>query len=352
MGQSCCCEHPPVVPCDTDNSSGLAASQLRLLHSTSLDEPDSHAHSIARCLHNLAPSRTPRRPGDLNAIRRRLLALYDTVINSPDFYASRPWTIVHLEPFDREAYIAALESQHPAIPSEFRLFILEWPERAAIRSIWPGLPLLNCKTNNIQRARGTNFIARRPPLLSGLLFKDGYPGVEFVPALLFWTHDRSRTTWLLCDERPDLFLFGRVFTLYYPIEADVIPYHDYGDGDETNYQVLESALAYGDFAVEDWIAYLEKEWRRPSGVHPILAPPFHVVQPHDDVAVDLENEIFVDTAECKGNNAKAGIGSFKINAAPGLRKVHLLLARAAGQEADTAIPPTQDVEAPEEFVHW
>ncbi|CAA7260934.1 unnamed protein product [Cyclocybe aegerita] len=232
---------------------------------------------------------------DLDPIRRRLLDLYDTVINSPHFYESRPWTVAHLEPFDREAYIAALESQYPAIPPEYRLFILEWPERAAIRSIWPGLPLLNCKTNNVQRARGTNFIARQPPQLSALVFKDGYPGVEFVPALLVWRRWDS-TTWLVFDERhPEL--FGRVFVLLYPSDTDIIPYWDYGEEDRVDYGVLEPGGAYGDFLVrEDWLAFLRWKWEDSGGAHRTL-PPFSVAEPYDDVAVELRDDLFMDRSQ-------------------------------------------------------
>ncbi|CAA7260937.1 unnamed protein product [Cyclocybe aegerita] len=305
MGQSRSREHPL---CDADDSGTSISS------SSNIDSPNSlpskppttelpnelwlHSFSFM-ALKTLILSRsictTWRRLvplADLDPTRRRLIDLYDTVINSPYFLSTRPWTVTHLQLFDREAYIAALESQYPFIPPDFRMFILEWPGRAAIRSIWPGLPLLDCKTSNIERMRGVNFISRQPPQLSALIFKDGYPGVEFVPALLIWRR-RASTTWLVFDERPGL--FGRVFVLYNFVDVDVIPYHDYGDGDETDYRTLEPEGDYGDFQVqEDWLAYLGWTWECSGGIHH-PPPRFSVVQPHDDVAVELEdNGVFTD----------------------------------------------------------
>ncbi|KAJ3514042.1 hypothetical protein NLJ89_g2600 [Agrocybe chaxingu] len=232
---------------------------------------------------------------DLDPTRRRLLELYDKVINSPHFYESRPWTVGHLEPFDRDAYIAALESQYAAIPPDFRLFILEWPGRAAICSSWPGLPLLDCRTSNIERLKGINFIARRPPQLSALIFKDGYPGAEFVPALLIWRRAGS-TTWLVFDERnPEL--FGRVFVLLYPSDTDIIPYWDYGDEDRTDYGVLGPKGDYGDFIVkEDWLSFLEWRWEHSSRACP-PSPSSSVVEPHDDIAVELRDDFFMDRSQ-------------------------------------------------------
>ncbi|KAF8816401.1 hypothetical protein BYT27DRAFT_7025857, partial [Phlegmacium glaucopus] len=71
---------------------------------------------------------------DLNPHRRRLLDLFDTIINSSFFLQTRPWTVTgnNLQNFDRQ--------QHNKIPEEFRLWILEWPARVAVRCQWPGLP--------------------------------------------------------------------------------------------------------------------------------------------------------------------------------------------------------------------
>ncbi|PPQ92219.1 hypothetical protein CVT25_008991 [Psilocybe cyanescens] len=59
----------------------------------------------------------------LHPIRRRLLALYHQIINTPHFERSLTWSLENLEPFDRQAYIDSLLSQYPAIPEEFPLLI-------------------------------------------------------------------------------------------------------------------------------------------------------------------------------------------------------------------------------------
>ena len=72
----------------------------------------------------------------LHPTRRRLLALYDALVASPAFLATRPLVTPYLTPFDRDAYVAALP--HTA-PPELTTFILEWPARAAVACLWPGL---------------------------------------------------------------------------------------------------------------------------------------------------------------------------------------------------------------------
>ncbi|KAL6303048.1 hypothetical protein BKA93DRAFT_367377 [Sparassis latifolia] len=74
--------------------------------------------------------------------RRRLLELYKDAIDSPTFLAMRGEIIPHLTDFDREAYVADIESQvGRTLPDDFRTWLLEWPARAVIGLYWPGLPV-------------------------------------------------------------------------------------------------------------------------------------------------------------------------------------------------------------------
>ncbi|KAJ7249424.1 hypothetical protein C8J57DRAFT_961145, partial [Mycena rebaudengoi] len=72
--------------------------------------------------------------------RRELLSLYHSTVHSPAFLESRSWLVANLQPFDRQSYVDALLDQHNYLPDSFRLYILEWPARAAISCLWPGLP--------------------------------------------------------------------------------------------------------------------------------------------------------------------------------------------------------------------
>ncbi|KAF8965401.1 hypothetical protein BDZ97DRAFT_1757242 [Flammula alnicola] len=148
--------------------------------------------------------------------RRRLLELYDTIINSPHFLQSRPWTIDNLTPFDRQAYLDALLAQ-------LLLWILEWPARAVIRCMWPGLPYVDCKTSNIEREQGVNFLARSSPEVSAVVYKKWTPDVEFIPAFLVW-RTFAKSVWLVLhpEGRPNI--FGRVFVLDTMFHPNEIPF--------------------------------------------------------------------------------------------------------------------------------
>ncbi|KAJ7665080.1 hypothetical protein DFH06DRAFT_985784, partial [Mycena polygramma] len=108
---------------------------------------------------------------EINPTRRSLWALYRTIVNDPLFLSTRPWLLANLRPFDRQAYIDALLSQHNYIPEDFRLWILEWPARAVIACAWPGLPQTYCGPqpdedgDDIERMIGCNFLGRIPPLV-------------------------------------------------------------------------------------------------------------------------------------------------------------------------------------------
>ena len=72
----------------------------------------------------------------IHPARRGLLEFYLRVINSPVFLPTRPHILQWLQNFNRQAFINSLPV---STPEDFKIWILEWPARAAIGWIWPGL---------------------------------------------------------------------------------------------------------------------------------------------------------------------------------------------------------------------
>ena len=77
---------------------------------------------------------------DIRPLRQYFLDFYYRTIEFHTFLPTRPWVLENLTPFDRVAYISHLEAHFPCIPEAFKLWILEWPARAVIGPVWPGLP--------------------------------------------------------------------------------------------------------------------------------------------------------------------------------------------------------------------
>lgn len=102
---------------------------------------------------------------DIPQERRDLYNLYMGCINTPVFIESRSWIPKFLTPFDRQSYIDAIYQQTNFIPALFRLFILEWPDMAAIPHFWPGLPMFYSLEEGVH-ARTCNLLARQPPKVS------------------------------------------------------------------------------------------------------------------------------------------------------------------------------------------
>jgi hypothetical protein len=169
--------------------------------------------------------------------RRRLLDLHYGIINTDYFLKTHDCALQHLQPFDRQAYINNFISQHPALPDNFRLWILEWPSSVVIHSMWPGLP------HRLRPASrpGVNWLAA--PQVSALVYHIGTPDVEFIPGILIWrTSDVA--TWLILDERPHL--FGRVISLSTRGRPQ----------DERGF----SGTVVADW--NNWVEYLGVEWNR------------------------------------------------------------------------------------------
>ncbi|KAJ7619605.1 hypothetical protein FB45DRAFT_1062968 [Roridomyces roridus] len=59
------------------------------------------------------------------------------ILNNPLFrdLDSRPWLWENLRPFNRQAYLDHILAQHNYIPEDFRLWILEWPNKATTWSL-------------------------------------------------------------------------------------------------------------------------------------------------------------------------------------------------------------------------
>lgn len=101
---------------------------------------------------------------NLDPARRNLLDLYLTAITSRAFLESRKHIIPHLRPFDRDAYLHAIPPSI-SLPPEFEVWVREWPERAVISWIWPGLDYNMYEgPSTPYRIRGvSNALGRIPP---------------------------------------------------------------------------------------------------------------------------------------------------------------------------------------------
>lgn len=69
--------------------------------------------------------------------RRRLLELYMKCLESSAFHHARRHIIPHLHSSDREQYATRLPEN---TPDEVKLWLTEWPSKATVSWIWPGLP--------------------------------------------------------------------------------------------------------------------------------------------------------------------------------------------------------------------
>jgi hypothetical protein len=76
---------------------------------------------------------------DIHPARHALLNLYIDFLASPAFLSTRPTILAESRQFDREAYIVFFRENDCAVPDEFLLWVLEWPNQAVIGWTWPGL---------------------------------------------------------------------------------------------------------------------------------------------------------------------------------------------------------------------
>ncbi|KAJ6600021.1 hypothetical protein DFH09DRAFT_901848 [Mycena vulgaris] len=160
---------------------------------------------------------------DIDSTRRELWSLYRSFVNSTAFLESHPWTLEHLQSFDRQAYVDALLNQHDHLPHSFLLYLLEWPAKAVISCLWPGLPQCyfdSCDgADDIELPRGCNFLSCLPPsvlkrpgnspavhsFLPPLVHTVTYTGFDAVgmpvrqdlPAFLVW--EEYQMSWLILE---------------------------------------------------------------------------------------------------------------------------------------------------------
>ncbi|KIJ41144.1 hypothetical protein M422DRAFT_82979, partial [Sphaerobolus stellatus SS14] len=142
---------------------------------------------------------------DVPLSRRLLLDLYLKLIEDEYFLRTRPWVLKNLKDFDREAYVDSLVQQGANLPEDFRLWILEWPAKAAIAGIWPGLPDDVVEGHFNGRMAGRNVLGILPPQLSSILF---VPQKRCIPAICLWVGRTPETVWLPLDEESGL--YGKV----------------------------------------------------------------------------------------------------------------------------------------------
>ncbi|KAF4611497.1 hypothetical protein D9613_003663 [Agrocybe pediades] len=192
---------------------------------------------------------------DIHPIRRRMFDLFYHMLDHPRFLDTRPWSLKTLQPFDRKAYIDALLSQYPAVPEEFRLWIMEWPDRMVPFGMWPGSPFTFHDAITLDEANGTNWLAYLPegaPSLLTLLHTHPSHKDHFIPALLSWKEDYQAHWLIFAKDEPEL--FGRV------IATDV----ESGDcpivcrlprpAEE------EEEAEYYNLTYHDWLQFLEIRW--------------------------------------------------------------------------------------------
>lgn len=121
-------------------------------------------------------------PGShITPARHRLLSLYLHAIDSPAFHATRRTVLSHLYDFNRHAWLARL---HTAVPDEFRTWILEWPERAVIGSLWPALKTGRHAYSEPDLFGDRGGVLMPMQILSGLAFQAPAPGT-IVPYMMW-----------------------------------------------------------------------------------------------------------------------------------------------------------------------
>ncbi len=201
---------------------------------------------------------------DIHPVRRRLFSLYHRMINTAGFLNTRGWTVDNLEPFDRQAYIDSLLSQHPAIPEDFQIWILEWPARLAIGCTWPGLPFVDSSTESAMRRHAVNWLGCKNPTpqlraaLYGKRTAHAERHYKFIPGLLIW-RDVYTPDWLLFDHTHSG-LFGRVYSIDLResfARTSVIPHinqldPDDEDDDSEGYEPPPINTPF-----DSWLGYLE-----------------------------------------------------------------------------------------------
>lgn len=188
---------------------------------------------------------------EMGDARKSMLDFYIDLSVSPTFHKTRDWVKKNLKPFDRKQYISRLLEQYPSLPDDFRLWVLEWPEKAVIGGVWPGLPRRRYSkksADGVNVIPGVNWLSY--PQVSMMTYVDYHNRiVEPIPGIVIWSVPET-LTWLIVDERKHM--NGKVF--------------QYGMG---WYRTLlegsldEDKLRHSyDKLTPSWIAYLRQLWSK------------------------------------------------------------------------------------------
>ncbi|CAL1715447.1 unnamed protein product [Somion occarium] len=213
---------------------------------------------------------------DLKPARRRLLELYLEVIKCPAFLATRADIVPHLKPFDRKAYLGHIsEAAQP--PEEFEMWVNEWPARAAIGWVWPGL---NCEvhegeTNAVKRHDFMNTLGHHPPYIKTVTYHKRksemsqaqtiFHATTFLPAGIAIPHVDD-ISWGDADD--DVMVSVEVTAVCVAKSEEVGPEWLVLDGRRGGEQMQGFVykggygMTAGDIISEGWIEYLERELLR------------------------------------------------------------------------------------------
>jgi len=163
------------------------------------------ARAVCRFWHSLIPG------AHIPSARLSLLRLYLQAVHSPAFQVTRKHVVSRLQSFDRERALrmVAKDGTGDDIPEEFKLWILEWPERAAFPGVWPGLredagKAASCEEESLYKDHGTSLLnADRPYILNQLEVPKGEGDdkseMQVVPTWIS-VHPSQRALALLLDD--------------------------------------------------------------------------------------------------------------------------------------------------------
>ena len=110
---------------------------------------------------------------DLDPDRRSLLTLYLRALQTPSFLITRSEIVAALQPFDRNAFLQIVRDNGiKKLPKEFQMWIEEWPAKAAIGWIWPGLDwsFYRGETTVCRRHSFANTIGHNPPWIKSVTY--------------------------------------------------------------------------------------------------------------------------------------------------------------------------------------
>ncbi|KAI0782090.1 hypothetical protein C8Q75DRAFT_811936 [Abortiporus biennis] len=200
-------------------------------------------------------------------VRLRLLEVYQKATLSPAFAHIRPYITSLVKDFPREEYAALLPE---STPDEFLFWIREWPSKAIIDWLWPGLPFrppTHSPTSLLLGKRGYNSLANGPRVYEACLINpDGdLTSVDWadLPRPLMWpaTHRwemlgvvQLRVTLLEISQLDQLFgLINDPLRMIIGVD---------GPGKDLVGTLWHFDLGDYGLVAESWIEFLEEEIRR------------------------------------------------------------------------------------------